>query len=108
MPYMIIRSWISPGSNQAFTKGTFLDFHVGDSVYSGSELPPDGDLAALMGKPLDARKHIVIAGFCSYYTLKPPYFVLDTLEAHGYKVVAAHTVKEANTQLVWTLQKPAM
>ena len=98
MPYMIIRSWMIPRPNQlTFTGGTFLEFHVADSAES-----------ALMGKPLDARKCIDDAGFCSYHTTKPPYFVLDTLEAHGYKVVAAHTVKETSTQLVWTPQKPAM
>ena len=107
MPYMIIRSCMIPGPNQAFNQGTFLEFHVADSVYSGSELPPDGDLAALLGKPLDAKKRIDYAGFCSYHTSKPPYFVLDTLEVQGYKVVAAHTaIKDGNNILVWTLQKP--
>ena len=107
---MIMRSCISPGENQAFVNGTILEFHVADSVESGSELPPVGeprnivDLSALVVKRLDANKGTVNDGFRSYHTWKPPYVVLDTLEAQGYKVIATNTA--GGYYLVWTLQKP--
>ena len=51
---------------------------------------------------------------CSYQTAEPPYKVLNSLEKHGYKVVAANSAADTSVCYrvqpvwqIWTLHKQA-
>lgn len=102
MPYILVRCSISLSSGYD-GHPTVIDYHA-----EGGE---QGEFRLLQ----DAMSHLqasCIRGscgpYCSYQTAEPPYLVLNRLENHGYKVVAATSVADKSGNCVsqmWTLHK---
>lgn len=92
MSYIIVRSSISPGTEQAFEGMTYIE-------YEQENL----DLQAAMSSLLATR--VAVSPFCLYKTTQPPYVVLNRLLSRvGYKVVTANSITIMNGHWqIWTL-----
>lgn len=112
MPYILVRSSLNPG----FGGPTYIDYH--------SEVGVEGEFRLLDAIPYLRAKciHGCFQGginhhrgpCCSYQTAEPPYKVLNSLEKHGYKVVAANSAADTSVRYdvqpvwqIWTLHKQA-
>ena len=108
MPYILVRSSLNPG----FGGPTFIDYHREDDRRLSDAMP---DLRAKCTHGCRQDCYPRHSGpCCSYQTTDPPYKVLNSLETHGYKVVAANSAADASRNYevqpvwqIWTLHKQA-
>ena len=115
MPYILVRSSLNPAG---FGGPTFIDYDT--------EIDMQGEFRLLDAMPYLGAKciHGCNGPFrthhgpcCSYQTAEPPYKVLNSLEKHGYKVVAANSAADTRQNYqpygvqpvwqIWTLHKQA-
>ena len=91
MSYMIVRSAISPGMEQAFDGITYIECEQENL-----------NLQAAMSSLLATR--VAESPFCLYKTTQPPYVVLNRLLSRvGYKVVTANSITMNGHWQIWTL-----
>ena len=103
MPYLLVRSSLNPG----FSGPTFIDYHT-EGEFSFPEAMSQVGAKCFRGCCAAFRRHHDPC--CSYQTSEPPYKVLNILEKHGYKVVAANSAADTSRDYppvwqIWTLHK---
>ena len=105
MPYLLVRSSLKPG----FSGPTFIDYHT-EGEFSFPEAMSQLGAKCIRGCCVAFRPHRDPC--CSYQTSESPYKVLDSLEKHGYKVVAATSAADTSGKYqnppvwqIWTLHK---
>ena len=113
MPYILVRSSLNPAG---FGGPTFIDYdtEVGmQGEFRLSDAMPYLGAKCIHGCDGPLRVHH--GPCCSYRTAEPPYKVLNSLEKHGYKVVAANSAADTSQGYqpymvqpvwqIWTLHK---
>jgi len=113
MPYILVRSYLNSG----FGGPTFIDYHakVGEQgEFESLRSAMSHLLAYCTRRGCCDYSEVSLANnhnapYCSYQINEPPYLVLNSLEKHGYKVVAANSAADAvqNVLQIWTLHKQA-
>ena len=109
MPYMLIRSSLNP---TGFGNSTFIDYHTEVGEQGEFRFP---DAMSQLGATCIRCGGISSCYLCcSYQTDEPPYKVLNSLEKHGFKVVAANSATHYHQSYdgqpawqIWTLHKQA-
>lgn len=94
MPYILVRCSMIPSRGYGGDP-TLIDYQQGEFKLLQNVM---SDLRAsrltLRSRP---------DPYCSYQIPEPPYLVLNRLESHGYKVVAANSVACDNGNSVWQM-----
>lgn len=79
---------------------TLIDYHAEGGEQGEFKLLQDV-MSDLQASRLTVRRHP--DPYCSYQIPEPPYLVLNRLESHGYKAVAANSVACDNGNSVWQM-----
>lgn len=90
---------------------TVIDYHAVDGEQGEFRLLQDAMSHLKASCIRGSRGSCHSDRYCSYQTAEPPYLVLNRLEDHGYKVVAATSVADKTrcgtdyVSQMWTLHK---
>lgn len=98
MPYILVRCCMIPSSSGYGSYPTLIDYHA-----EGGEQGEFKLLQDVMSQLEASRLRVRRDPYCSYQIPEPPYLVLNRLESHGYKVVAANSVACDNGSSVWQM-----